>query len=314
MDIKELIHKSRPTVKESTIKQYESLLKILQKHFKTTNYKFLNNVDEVILSLEDKHFTTQKNYYNAIIVLLLALEGDKSVIEKYIVLRDELSEKYNNQTNKISEKQKPNFATMEEIDTMLSLMLKEIKLKRLKSKGQLTGKERELIMMYTIFNMLKYIPTRNDLAFMTMTTPKQYSKQDKQYNYLVVGRDKLYYMLNNYKTNKTYGFDKRIDVPEDLMKIIRIYIRATEKKTGDFLFTTSTGNPISRNVMSQMLLKTSKKYIGKSVSTTIMRKVVVSDKFGPGTEFAKLKEEQVNLASAMCHSVATQNAIYSKEA
>ena len=309
IDVKDEIKISRPTIKDSTIMQYVVLLTKLKSIFESEDYSFLKNFDEVVDKLQDKHYTTQRNFYNAIIVLLQALDEDKELIQKYTELRDELNEHYNQlqQDGVISEKQSKNFATMEEIDGMLIQMEKEIKQKKLKTKGTLNGKEKELIMMYTIYNMLKYIPTRNDIAGMRLTTPKNYPKMDKEYNYLVVGKDNMYYMLNQFKTNKTYGIDKRIDVPIPLAKIVRSFIRVTGKKRDDVLFTTSTGNPISRNVLSQMLLKTSKRYIDKGVSTTMMRKIVVSHELG------ELKKKQNDLADKMCHSVAMQNAVYIKD-
>ena len=304
----EKIKEARPTIKDTTIKQYSIQLTRLKNLFKTDNYEFLKDFDAVVNRISDLHFTTQRNFFNSIIVLLMALDQDKELIKKYSDLRDELNEKYkNSQGDKISEKQAKNFASMEEINKMLSQMEKEIKQKRLKTKGNLNGKEKELFMMYTIFNALKIIPTRNDLAGMILTTPRNYHKLSKDHNYLVVTRDNMYYMLNTYKTDGAYGKDKRIDVPISLSKIIRQYIRATDKKSGDVLFTTSTGNPISRNVLSQMLLKTSKKYMGKAVSTTMMRKIVVSHELG---DFKKKQEE---LADKMGHSVSTQNEIYIKE-
>ena len=197
---------------------------------------------------------------------------------------------------------------MDEFNKMLDTMTKQIRSQKIKTKGDLTGKEKELLMMYTIFNMLRYIPTRNDIAGMVLTTPNNYPKMDKEKNYLVVGRSQMYLILNDYKTNKTYGKDKKIDVtPQTLVRTLRSYIRATGKKTGDVLFTTSTGNPISRNVLSQMLMKTSKKYMDKSVSTTIIRKMVVSHELGD------FKKKQTDLADKMQHSVATQNEVYIKE-
>ncbi len=308
-EITEIIKTARPTIKDATISQYVVQLLQLKRMFDSKDYKFLEDIDNVMNKLDDKHFTTQRNYYNSIIVYLLALDGDKELIKRYIELRDELNQQYAEQQENgiISKKQSKNFASMEEINGMLSEMEKEIKKNKLKTKGNLNGKEKELIMMYTIYNMLKYIPTRNDIAGMIMTTPKNYHKQNKEHNYIVIGRDNMYYMINNYKTNKTYGFDKRIDIPSQLAKIIRQYLRATGKKTGDVLLTTSTGNPISRNVLSQMLLKTSKKYINKGVSTVMMRKIVVSHELGD------FKKKQKELADKMMHSVATQNAIYNKE-
>ena len=70
----------------------------------------------------------------------------------------------------------------------------------------------------------------------------------------------------------------------------------------------------TRNEISQILLKNSKKYLdGKSIGSTMVRKLVVSDKFGPDSELSKLKSEQVDLADKMGHSVATQEMVYSKK-
>jgi len=309
MDLKEILKEFKPNVKDNTIKQYVIQLNRLKKLAEKDNFNFLKDFDNVEAMLEGKHFTTVRNFYNSIIVYLQAIDGDGELIKKYVKARDDLNDEYNkSQTETISEKQKKNFATMDEFNKMLDTMAKEIRAKKLKTKGDLTGKEKELLMMYTIFSMLRYIPTRNDIAGMILTTPNIYPKMDKEHNYLVVGRAQTYLMLNNYKTNKTYGKDKKIDVtPETLVRTLRSYIRATGKKTGDVLFTTSTGNPISRNVLSQMLMKTSKKYMDKSVSTTMMRKIVVSHELG------ELKQKQEDLADKMAHSVQTQNEVYIKE-
>ena len=60
-------------------------------------------------------------------------------------------------------------------------------------------------------------------------------------------------------------------------------------------------------------MKTSKNYLNKSISTTMMRKVVASHHFGPDSEFGKLKAKKEKLADAMAHDTATQNLVYVKE-
>ena len=113
-------------------------------------------------------------------------------------------------------------------------------------------------------------------------------------------------VMNEYKTSKKYG-EKNIPVDKDIEKLIRSYIKSLGIKNGDVLFTSSTGKELSRNALSQLLTKTSKKHLGKSISTTMMRKIVVSDKFGD------VKKEQAELASIMMHDVQTQNLVYVKE-
>jgi hypothetical protein len=314
-DTMEKIQKARPNLKPNSIKQYEAHLKKLQKVYDTDNYNFLDNPSDVMDKLSDKHYTSIRNTLNAVIILLMALNHDEKynkLIEDYQKERDKLNDKYlqDQQSGKISEKQKKNFAELSEVQSMIKKMEKEIKEKEIKKKSSLKVKERELMMVYTIYNILIRIPTRNDMAGMELITKTGYNKltedQKKNTNYLVKEKSKMFFVLNEYKTSKKYG-EKKIDIPKDLEKILRSYIKVMDKKPGDVLFTSSTGNPISRNSISQLLMKTSKNYLNKSISTTMMRKIVVSDKFGA------MIEEQKKLADAMGHDVNTQNLVYVKE-
>ena len=312
----EELTEARPNVKPNTIKQYEIQLNKLKKVFEADNWDFLSKPEDVVDKLKGNKYTSQRNSYNAIIVLLMALNSDNKyddLLEEYGKLRDTLNDKYvkDQQSGKISDKQKENFADLSEIKGMISQMESEIKSKGLKTKAKLLGKEKELLMVYVIYSLLIRLPIRNDMAGMELITKTQYNKlsedQKKTTNYLVKEKNNMFLVLNEYKTSKKYG-EKKIDIPKDLIKIFRMYIKLTNKEPGDVLFVSSTGNPISRNAMSQLLLKTSKKYMGKGVSTTLMRKAVVSDKFGD------MKKEQAELADIMGHSVGVQNAVYNKEA
>ena len=154
-NLQETIKKSRPNVKESTIKMYSTNLNKLKKLFETDNYSFLNKVNEVKDKLKDLSYTTQRNYYNSIIILLLALDKDKELIDKYNDMRDELNKKYEDQqaTGTISEKQKENFVDIKEVYDMINKIGNEIKEKKIKKKEDLTGKEKQLLMIYIIYNI-----------------------------------------------------------------------------------------------------------------------------------------------------------------
>tara|TARA_Y100001972_G_scaffold33145_1_gene41170 strand:+ start:2293 stop:3279 length:987 start_codon:yes stop_codon:yes gene_type:complete len=315
------ISKARPNLKTNTIKQYETHLNKLKKIFNSDNYDFLSDPDKVAEKLKDKAYTSRRNTYNAVIVLLMALNHDEKyneLIEKYDKMRNELNTKYDEEmsSGKISEKQKSNFAEYEEVEGMIKKMENEIKSQGLKKKAELTGKDRELLMVYTLYNMLIRIPTRNDMAGQKLISKTQYNKltdsEKKENNYLVKEKNKMFGVYNEYKTSKKYG-EKKIDIPKDLEKILNMYIRKTGKKNGDILFVSSTGNPLSRNMISQLLMKTSKKYLNKSVSTTLMRKIVASHHFGADSEFGKLKKKQEELAEKMGHSTEVMDKVYIKE-
>tara|TARA_R110000824_G_scaffold231517_1_gene419416 strand:- start:20250 stop:21194 length:945 start_codon:yes stop_codon:yes gene_type:complete len=306
---KELIMKARPNLKPNTIKMYIFNLNKLKKLFNEDNLKFLSNVGEVKDKIKDLHYTTQRNFYNAIIVYLRAGEKNEELIEKYDTMRNAHNEQYrtDNESGKISEKQKVNFVEKSELEGMITTMDNEIKSKKLKKKETLSPSEMTLLQVYVIFSVLISIPLRNDLSGMKAITRTEYNKlsadDKKTDNYLVVDRTKLTFILNEYKTSRKYK-QKDIAIAKDLEKILRMYIR---KNGMGVLFKTSTGATITRNGLSQLLIKTSKKYLNKSISTTMIRKIVLSDMF------VDTKKEMEKMSEITGHSVATMNNVYVKE-
>jgi hypothetical protein len=309
------IQKARPKLKANTVKQYEIQLKRLQKLFDTEGWDFLNNIDSVKDKLSDKHFTTSRNYYNSIIVLLMALNHDEAhddLIKKYVTVRDSLNEKYAEEqsSGKISEKQSKNFVELNEIQKMIKTMENEIKKEKIKKKEKLTKNDIELLNGYTIFSFLIRLPTRNDVAGMQLIGKTQYNKlsdKDKEdTNYLVREKSKMFVVLNEYKTKSKYG-EKKIDVPKDLEKILRMYLKLTKKNNGDIIFANFKGESISRNGISQLLIKTSKHYLDKSISTTMMRKIILSDKF------SEVNGEKQEMAHITGHDVSVMDSVYVKQ-
>ena len=306
-NLKETIKKSRPNVKESTIKMYSTNLNKLRKMFESDGYSFLENVSEVKDKLKDLSYTTQRNYYNSIIILLMALDKDKSLIEKYNDMRDELNKKYEDENAKgtISEKQKGNFVELSEVQKMLGNMEKD--LKGWKKKESFSPSEWNLLQAYIIFKVHLKLPMRNDLSGCLIITKRLYNKlseKDKEeHNYLVLEKNSAFFVMNQFKTNKKY---KQLNIPvsKETERILRAYIK---KIDGKVLFKSSVGTPLSRNAISQLLLKFSKKYLGKNISTTMIRKIVLSDAFA---ELNKKKEEMSKITG---HSTQIMDKVYIKE-
>ena len=315
-DLKEEIKKARPNVKDSTIKMYESNLKKLQKMFNAKepgDWDFLKDVEDVKDKIKHLHYTSQRNYYNSIIILLMALNSEKKqdkLLSKYNTMRDNLNKQYedDNATGKISDKQKANFVDIQVVKDGIEAMGKELKEKKFKKADNLSAKDKTLLMVYTLFQIHIRLPLRNDLAQALAITKRQYTKlseEDKKANnYLIVEKGKMFLAINKFKTSKKFEA-LNIDIPKDLEKLLRTYIRINGMGV---LFKTSTGAPLTRNALSQLLIKFSKKYMGgKSISTTMLRKIVLSDKFGD------LKKEQKEMSKITGHSVETMNNVYVKE-
>ena len=309
----EFIKKKRPNLKENTIKQYLTNLNKLKSIFESENFSFLSKPNEVKEKIKHLHFLSQRNHLNSIIVLLSAINEDDELTEilnEYGKMRDDLNDKYteNQKSGKISDKQAPNFVDISEVNKMIETMGQEIKSLNLKKKkDNLTSKEKALIQVFLLFNIYTRIPLRNDVAGMEAITKRQYNKlsedEKKSKNYLVIEKTNLFFVLNKYKTAKKYE-ELKIDIPPDLKKLLRYYLRVNGM---GILFKSSTGKPLSRNALSQLLIKTSKKYMNKSISTTMLRKIYLSSKYGD------MKKELEKDNKIMGHSKATALNVYVKE-
>lgn len=309
MNITEIILKARPTLAPSTVGQYVSNLRKLQNMFSTDNFDFLTDVDEVMAKLQYLHYTSKRNYLNAIIVFLMAHEdGDNHTdIQKYIKVRDEYNEQYakEQKTGIISDKQSPNFTTIEEVYKMINKMAEE--LKPIKKKENLSAKEKQLLQVFILFNIHVRLPLRNDLAGAMAINKREYNKlldaDKKENNYLVIDKNDMYFILNKYKTSKKYE-ELKIIVPKDLKKLLRFYLKI--HGTG-VLFTSSTGNPLTRNALTQLLTKYSMRYMNKKISTTLLRKIYLSSKY------ADMNEELEEDNKVMAHSKDVALATYIKK-
>ena len=313
-DASEEISNARPTLKTNTVKQYVINLKKLQKIYDTDNYDFLKKPEDVMEKLSDLHYLSQRNILNAVVVLLMALNSDEKydkLLEEYGSLRDGLNDKYSDEQKSgiISDKQSKNFATTEEVFTMINKMADELKPLKKKSKDDITKKEMQLLQAFVLFNIYARMPFRNDVAGMEAIQKRAYNKlseeEKKAKNFLVVEKNGLFFVLNKYKTAKKY---EELDLPiEDptLKKILRYYLKMNGMGV---LFKTSTGKALTRIELSKVLLKYSQKYMGKSISTTLLRKIYLSSKYG------NMKEELEKDNKVMGHSKAVALDTYVKKA
>ena len=308
MSLTEIIKKERPNLKDISIKQYIKSLNKLKDLFESDNYEFLKEPNEVMEKLSNLHFTTIRNTLNAVIVYLMAVDGDKDIIKTYTEKRDELNKQYVEEQEKgiISDKQSKNFATKEELNKMIEEM--ETQLKPIRKKEELSKKEKALLQVYTIFNIYMKMPMRNDIAGMIALKQGAFNKLPKEErdsnNYLVINKNNLYFILNNYKTKGTYN-ELKLDIEDKGLKKILFYFL---KRNGEgVLFKSQVGTPLTSNALTQLLTKISKRYMGKSVSTTMLRKIYLSDKY------SDVKDEMKKDSVMMGHSLDEALTVYVKK-
>ena len=295
MSIEKKLKDFKPNIKDSTIRNYMVNLKKIYrsatgKDTEPIDLLFLKNDDKVDKYIKNKTASnTRKNLYNIIVVFLTLLEKQqpdvkkvKSLIEKYTELRNDLNKKYSDdaKTNQKSERQEANWMTTDEIEKIAD-----------------SFKESDY-QLYAIIKFHLLIPFRNDLATVEVMTKREYNKATDKPNAILKNGSNYQLRLNDYKTNKAYG-EKIIDVPPELNPIIRRLLKIN-KGTGYLIYNKKKDKSYSSNDYTRLFNSAFKK-TGKKISTTMLRTIVLSEKFGD------LVKEQKEMASNMLHSKSVQN-------
>tara|TARA_R110001592_G_scaffold1834_5_gene11115 strand:- start:764 stop:1753 length:990 start_codon:yes stop_codon:yes gene_type:complete len=260
--------------------------------------------------------TTQRNYYNAIIIGLMAHPADYGNIQGiYEGKRDILNAEYEKTKGQPTEGQAKvlQYVNAETINNMIDGQRDAVKGNRMD------------YLVWCLFNIHRTLPFRNELAKIQVIQEGQYEGADKTQNYLVVGKigkgkritdHTLKFVLNDYKTAKKYG-EKTIKIEDktlhrDILDWIVKYINKDlniDYTIPTYLFTWATGKPLLRNDISHLMSNYSSKLIGHSVSTTLMAKIF--NEVPPGNtateeQIKKLKDR----AHARGHSVKVSASIY----
>ena len=333
-NLEEKIIKNRASlnkeIKPSTVKMYISNVKKLSKTMndgvETGGFEWLKDLNKVKSKLEEPrpngkplHFSSIRNYMNSAIMYLYAIneEGNTDdLIREYSDIRDKLNQQYDDSvaTGTYSSNQEKNVITMEELQKVITDIGTELKDMKLKSLDKINTRQRSLLQIYLILNVHILMPFRNDLGGMIVSNKRDFNKitleEKKKHNYLVLERNgkSMFFCMNDYKTSRKYS-EKCIELPPDLRKVMRFYLQFSQN---EYLLTRNDGEPMTRNSISQALIKTFVKRTGRSVSTNLIRKIYLSSKFSQYKIPPEIQKEMEKDAHVMCHSVAVQQKIYTK--
>ena len=289
MDYKQIMREARPDIKESTLLGYVSKLKPLKKIIgdEWISMSAPDLVDAIeLFPYKDLY---KKSILSSLVVLFKALNKPDDEINYFTerVKNKQLEyEKAHESNSLISEGQINNVISYNDLVKYVSMLSLE------------TQQEH---MLYVILKIHMETPYRNDLANIRYVGKREFNKADKsQDNYLYEDKKKLsFYFYQDDKTTKPKPEEFQ-SLSSSVSKLVRAYIKKWDISKGDVLF------PVSKNYLSQLLIKTSQKYIGKNISTLLVRKIVASHNF----QDSKLNQE--SLAKKIGHSVSTQNLIYNK--
>ena len=223
-------------------------------------------------------------------------------------LASKVNEEYS--SNKMNAKQEANWVGVHEMREICEKLRN--KLPKMDSAIDTYGEYKQL-MRYLMLLIHLNVPIRNDLAcgkiYLANDMPKQ---QDKEVNYIAVNKSKktaLLY-LNNYKTEKEYGqkvINLPLEVAKELVKYYDVIIRISPNHW--FIRDSDDDDKCISRVSYTKWFNTIFSDTGKKVSSTQIRRAVVSDLYDVDEDEMKKKQQ---LANVMGHSVGQAGLSYAK--
>jgi hypothetical protein len=305
---------------EKTLVTYKSTINAIHKHIglgatapndsATWIEKNLSAIMKLISETESKQ--TAKNR-----VVILKIWADMfnlpdkliGVLDKKMYeLIDEVNGAY--ASNKMNEKVAENWKSIDEIRERVELLKNKLPAPKYID----TYKEYIQLMRYLCLLFHTYLPLRNDLADARLMEEMPDDEDvDGNSNYIIINRksNKGQLHLLAYKTRKEYG-TKILDIPSDVVREIVKYWAVIKHFSYDkeawFIIKDGVSAPISRVSYTKML-NSAFAGDGVKVSSTQIRRAVVTDLYAPTEDEYKKKQD---LANVMGHSIATAELMYAK--
>jgi len=266
-EIKELIKDKRPTLGDSSVTTYNSILKNLYKKCFHPN---------------DKTFTVETKNFDNTAKVLDFLEGvppnkRKTILSALVIITDNKKYRdlmlsdikdYNAEIGKQekSDSQKENWVSGEEIKTVWDTLKKNADL--LYKKSNLTPNDLQAIQSFIIVSLLGgvFIPPRRSKDIVDWKI-KNISKSTDNY----LEKSSIYY--NSYKTSKFYG-EQVVPIPTQLKNILNKWIKVNPT---DYLVFDTNMNPLTSVKLNQRL---NKLFDGKKVGVNLMRHAYLTGKYG----------------------------------
>ena len=280
------------------------------------NINFLEDNEKVMSSISHLSPNTQRNYLNALIVIMYSFDDIfPKIREIYENDRDKLNILYNDNLTKgiLSKKQGENYLPYEDIVKVYQELFQDIKhtiRKITKNPENISISEKRNYQIFVLLSIYLTHPFRNEIVDLETISTKDYSSltenQKVGRNLLIIGKE-FKYSLNEYKTKKHYK-EKLISIDKKEKLILQKWIKLNNISENKHLFTTqSTGKKLTRNQLTKIFTNFFKEKVGKSISTTMLTKALDTHEVSLSPEkIAKLKK----LASDRGHSMDTMLNIY----
>jgi hypothetical protein len=275
LSLEEILNNKKIT--DSSRKLYNANFVRLNDGNPVLKFDFLKDVPTITDKLSKYKPNTQRGY----IIAITSLMGDlketnpkkyKKTYEEYYklltqyntTLKDQTSQSANEKTNWITPEKKQEVIT--ECDKIIDVI---------GTKRKITEDQYNKLFECLVLSLYTKIPPRRNVDYQDMLIVRKNTTQDATNNFLDVASKK--FIFNKYKTAGSYK-TQTIDIPDDLMKVITLYLKHRPKKeddTNQFLVS-FVGEPYTQNNSITRILN--KIFDGK-VGASMLRKLYLTNKY-----------------------------------
>lgn len=280
---------NKPSISESSIKTYTSLIRSLyvKKFGKEVNFNFdwFDNHEDVLDLVSQQVLSTQQTMLCALLALTPAVEIYKEylhTIKNTIINQSNLQQK--------NKKQEDNWLTFDAVKNIYESLYSENKdLLKTKPPLQLNTQQWNHVLELLIMSLTcgYFIEPRRNLDWTELKLKNIDTEVDNWIDF-----DKKQFHFNRYKTDMKFG-EQIIDIPKKLAKILKRFIRLAGDN--EYLLTKNNGSKFESPDVTHTLNKIFK----KNVSSSMLRHIYKTEKFGDSPTLIEMQKSAYNMA----HSV-----------
>lgn len=265
--IKETVKKNRPSLSDSSVKTYTSIISNLYKYMKKTQDLdgcvefFQKHPKDVLEYLKEKDGSKRKTQLASLVVLTEKTPAVEIYRKKMLDDAHSYNDKEKDQEK--TDAQKENWITQDELKTIYADLDKDTR--PLLSKASLKPAEFQRLQNFVILSLYVLQPPRRLQDYTEMKIKGEIDKAKD--NYI----DKSKFVFNKYKTAKQHGKEEIAINP----KLKFILDKWKKLNPHDWLLVGMTSNKFSSSQLQQRL----NSILGKKASVNILRHSFLSDKY-----------------------------------
>jgi hypothetical protein len=272
--LKEYIKDKRPSLSESSLTTYTSILRSLYKKLYgdgDIDFSKFNQADKILEHLK----TLPPNRRKTILSALVIITDNKKYREQMLEdVRD-----YNKEISKQEKtpQQEANWVTQQEVESMYNSLKKNANM--IYKKDSITNADLQVIQNFIILALFNLIAPRRSKDYVDFKIRNVDKDKD---NYMEKGK----FVFNSYKTAKTYG-KQEVAIPRELTTIINKWIKINPT---DYLLFDSNMNPLTAVKLNQRLNRI---FDGKKIAVNALRHSYLTDKYAENSKMNKKLEDDM---------------------